>query len=436
MRSVPAGDVAGCAGGRARRHADRRRTRRGPSGRASSRRGLDSPRHLAFGARGDLFVAEAGRGGARRRASSAAKARRCMGATGAVTKIDRRGRQSRIADGLAVVGEHRPDAPWAATRSARTASPSSATTRSSITNGGPTEPRTPTTPTRRSSRETLAAQNPVANLFGTRAADRHARPAAAARRHLGLRAPRQPRRRRRQPGGRLQPGRRAPRRRPASSSPTPAATRSTRSTCFGRVRTSRCSRTARPCRTRSRRPADPDAGRADVGRRGPRPPLLRQPAHRLPVPARRRERLPRRSDDGRGRPCSRAASPTSWTWRSAATARSTCSRSTMTACSPGATRARCSRSTRRRQPSRQDRAAGRHAAVPRRAHGRRRRPLRHDQRRLAGRRPGDAHPPPRPRPLTPGINRAARRHAGHEAAHRIRSRRPRRHAARGRLRLR
>ena len=25
--------------------------------------GLDSPRHLAFGSRGDLFVAEAGRGG-------------------------------------------------------------------------------------------------------------------------------------------------------------------------------------------------------------------------------------------------------------------------------------------------------------------------------------------------------------------------------------
>ena len=29
-------------------------------------RGLDSPRHLAFGSRGDLFVAEAGRGGSGR----------------------------------------------------------------------------------------------------------------------------------------------------------------------------------------------------------------------------------------------------------------------------------------------------------------------------------------------------------------------------------
>ena len=46
-------------------------------------------------------------------------------------------------------------------------------------------------------------------------------------------------------------------------------------------------------RTRSAGPADPDAGGADVGREGPGRPVLRQPAHRLPVPGRRREHLPR-----------------------------------------------------------------------------------------------------------------------------------------------
>ena len=62
--------------------------------------GLDSPRHLAFGSRGDLFVAEAGRGGPAP-CFIGGEGPACMGASGAVTKIDRRGRQSRIADGLA-----------------------------------------------------------------------------------------------------------------------------------------------------------------------------------------------------------------------------------------------------------------------------------------------------------------------------------------------
>ena len=62
--------------------------------------GLDSPRHLAFGARGDLFVAEAGRGGSGPCFWSA-EGDSCMGASGAVTQIDRWGRQSRVATGLA-----------------------------------------------------------------------------------------------------------------------------------------------------------------------------------------------------------------------------------------------------------------------------------------------------------------------------------------------
>src|SRR6185503_3264628 len=62
--------------------------------------GLDSPRHLAFGSRGDLFVAEAGRGGSGP-CFIGGEGPACMGATGAVTKIDRWGHQSRIVEGLA-----------------------------------------------------------------------------------------------------------------------------------------------------------------------------------------------------------------------------------------------------------------------------------------------------------------------------------------------
>src|SRR3954453_5342973 len=61
--------------------------------------GLDSPPHLAFGSHGDLFVAEAGRGGSGP-CFVGGEGPACMGASGAVTKIDRWGRQSRIASGL------------------------------------------------------------------------------------------------------------------------------------------------------------------------------------------------------------------------------------------------------------------------------------------------------------------------------------------------
>ena len=86
--------------------------------------GLDSPRHLAFGARGDLFVAEAGRGGSGPCFWSA-EGDSCMGASGAVTQIDRWGRQSRVAKGLASIREPLDER---LRRSARTASRSSAPT--------------------------------------------------------------------------------------------------------------------------------------------------------------------------------------------------------------------------------------------------------------------------------------------------------------------
>jgi hypothetical protein len=83
-----------------------------------------------------------------------------MGATGAVTKIDRWGRQSRIAEGLASYA-NTPD-------NTNAIGPHGITVlgadRVFVTNGGPTEPKDASgSPI---SRDTLAAQNPVADLFG------------------------------------------------------------------------------------------------------------------------------------------------------------------------------------------------------------------------------------------------------------------------------
>jgi hypothetical protein len=121
--------------------------------------GLDSPRHLAFGARGDLFVAEAGRGGDGP-CFTGAEGPACMGASGAVTKVDRRGHQSRIVEGLASMAN--------SPSNEAAIGPHGITVLGAdqvfVTNGGPTEPRDAAG--QPISRDTLAAQNPVANLFG------------------------------------------------------------------------------------------------------------------------------------------------------------------------------------------------------------------------------------------------------------------------------
>jgi hypothetical protein len=122
-------------------------------------KGLDSPRHLAFGSRGDLFVAEAGRGGSGP-CFVGGEGPACMGATGAVTKIDRWGRPSRIVEGLAsyanTPGNDNAIGPHGITVLGAD--------RVFVTNGGPTEPKDASgAPI---SREALAAQNPVADLFG------------------------------------------------------------------------------------------------------------------------------------------------------------------------------------------------------------------------------------------------------------------------------
>ena len=130
-------------------------------------RSLDAPRHLAFGARGDLFVAEAGRGGSGP-CFVAGEGPACMGASGAVTEIDRRGHQFRIVQGLASFANTVPDPnPMGVTPNP--IEPHGITVLGAdqvfITNNEPTEPKvTANGPT--ISRDTLAAQNPAANLFG------------------------------------------------------------------------------------------------------------------------------------------------------------------------------------------------------------------------------------------------------------------------------
>jgi hypothetical protein len=126
--------------------------------------GLDSPRHLAFNWRGDLYVAEAGRGGDGP-CFIGGEGPACMGDSGAVTKIDRRGRQSRVATGLASMAN--------TPGNDNAIGPHGITTIGDLvlfTNGGPTAPRVdtgdPNTPGPPIPREDLAAQNPVADLFG------------------------------------------------------------------------------------------------------------------------------------------------------------------------------------------------------------------------------------------------------------------------------
>ena len=66
--------------------------------------GLDNPRQLSFTPWGELLVAEAGKGGDGPCRPSPEGGTECFGASGAVTKIDSRGRQSRIITGLPSFG--------------------------------------------------------------------------------------------------------------------------------------------------------------------------------------------------------------------------------------------------------------------------------------------------------------------------------------------
>ena len=133
-------------------------------------RGLDSPRHLAFGDRGELYVAEAGRGsGGTTPCLVSAEGPGCFGATGAVTKVDRYGRQYRIVSGLASLANIGPDAPAGSNGIGPHGLIVTREGKLLITNGGPTAPTTIATPPATGTpltREALADINPVASLFG------------------------------------------------------------------------------------------------------------------------------------------------------------------------------------------------------------------------------------------------------------------------------
>ncbi|MGI9598301.1 MAG: ScyD/ScyE family protein [Acidimicrobiales bacterium] len=62
--------------------------------------GLDQPRQLAFNGRGDLFIGESGSGGDLEEIGVFAGALHCTGLTGAVTRVDKSGRQRRVVTGL------------------------------------------------------------------------------------------------------------------------------------------------------------------------------------------------------------------------------------------------------------------------------------------------------------------------------------------------
>lgn len=122
--------------------------------------GLDSPRHLAFGSRGDLFVAEAGRGGSDL-CFLGGEGPACMGASGAVTEIDRRGHRFRIIGGLPSMANTPGNANGIGPHGIAVLGADQVF----ITNGGPTEPRDPATGAD-IPRETLAESTPAADLFG------------------------------------------------------------------------------------------------------------------------------------------------------------------------------------------------------------------------------------------------------------------------------
>ena len=122
--------------------------------------GLDSPRHLAFGSRGDLFVAEAGRGGSDL-CFFGGEGPACMGATGAVTEVDRRGHQFRIISGLPSMANTPGNGNGIGPHGIAVLGADEVF----ITNGGPTEPKVgPDGPD--ISREELAQSTPAADLFG------------------------------------------------------------------------------------------------------------------------------------------------------------------------------------------------------------------------------------------------------------------------------
>jgi len=131
--------------------------------------GLDNPRHVAVSQDGDVYVAEAGRGGdhvAKRSCFDSAEGFACTGDTGAVTKVWRHRwhyDQDRVIEGLASfapLDKGNAIGPHGVFVSGRDVF---------VTNGGPTAPTRGTgTPAPVVLRDpTLVAEEPVSRLYGT-----------------------------------------------------------------------------------------------------------------------------------------------------------------------------------------------------------------------------------------------------------------------------
>ena len=120
--------------------------------------GLDSPRHLEFGSDGDLFVAEAGRGGTAPAASSAARARHAW-APPARSRRSTKARPSGacIAYGLALYANTPKNDNAIGPHGIKVLAGDAVL----VTNGGPTEPPPRRRRVRPISRDPLAAQFPT-----------------------------------------------------------------------------------------------------------------------------------------------------------------------------------------------------------------------------------------------------------------------------------
>ena len=123
--------------------------------------GFDSPRHLEFGDRGDLFVAEAGRGGTAEPCFDSPEGFACVGNTGRVTKIDRHGRKSTVAKGLASYANKETGGGGIGPHGIAVLGNDTVI----VTNGGPTAPTVGDPPVV-VTREDMIKENRIATLFG------------------------------------------------------------------------------------------------------------------------------------------------------------------------------------------------------------------------------------------------------------------------------
>ena len=242
--------------------------------------GLDNPRGIDLAPSGALYVAEAGRGGDGPCIGGGEGGEVCVGSTGAITRVGF-GRPHRVVRGLpSIAGEG-----GAGASGPQDVDVSHFGYGSFVTGlGGTPEDRGRA---RRGGRR----PRPAVRVHPVRARLPPGRP----RRLRGHGRPGQGRPGQR--GRRLQPDRG-----PQRPSRLRRGRRRRQRPAAGRLRRQRLDARGLPEPVRRRaavpRPAawhqDPEPGRPDGGRQGPRRRLLRLPADRLPVPARQGEHLPRR----------------------------------------------------------------------------------------------------------------------------------------------